>query len=294
MLQSLTDGIWLADTGMPGRSVAISFGVHGNERAPIDAGLRLVAELETRARRLEAGKVLLVHANPRATRDDERWSKGGVDLNRCFHADVLARAPELYEEHRAREVAAALERSGAEVLVDFHCTVEPGRPFLMQHPPVSHAPSREAFSLLRAEILLADPDLNFGGVSLDEWMSTRGRVGICYETGWMSDPANTPEAVHAEMLNLLRGMRLLAGEPIVHSNKELLQLEQVVLCEEAGFAWREGVGENLQSLPAGTVLGSYAGGREVVLDEPAVLVFPKKRPELVQLGKPLVYLGTRS
>ncbi len=292
-MDQLGDKIWLADSGKPGRSLAISFGVHGNERAPIEAGLRLVDELERGEHSLVGGRLLLMHANPRASEDDERWSQGGVDLNRCFHADVLAKEPELYEEGRARELVAALEQAGSEVLVDFHCTVEPGQRFLMQHPPVSHEPSREAFSLLRAEILLADPSLTFGGVSFDEYMTTRGRVGLCYETGWMGDPANTPEAAYDEMHNLLTGYGLLEGEATQHPDKELLELNQVVTCEEAGYGWREGVGENLQFLAAGTVLGSYASGKEVKLADDAVLVFPKKKPELVQLGKPLVYLAAR-
>ena len=79
--------------------------------------------------------------------------------------------------------------------------------------------------------LLADPDLNFGSVSLDEYMSTRGRVGICYETGWIEDPDNTPESVHAEMVNVLTGLGLLAGEARSFAEKRFLQLEEVVLCE---------------------------------------------------------------
>ena len=46
MLTTIGDRIWFADSGAPGRTLAISFGVHGNERPPVDAGLRLVAELD--------------------------------------------------------------------------------------------------------------------------------------------------------------------------------------------------------------------------------------------------------
>lgn len=292
-MKTLGTGIWSVESGREGPSLAISFGVHGNERAPIDAGQRLRVEFENGMRTLECGRLLLLHANPRATEQDDRWSEGGVDLNRCFHPDVLAREPALHEERRAHELVAALEAADAEVLVDFHCTVEPGRRFLMQHPAVDHAPSRRAYELLAADTLLADPDLNFGGVSFDEWMTTRGRVGICYETGWLGDPANTPDAVHAEMVNLLVGYGLLAGEATRYGDKTLLRLAGTIPCEREGFAWHEGVGENLQALSAGAVLGAYADGSEVVLDTDAVLIFPKKKPELVKLGAPLVYLGVR-
>ena len=287
------EGLWLFESGRPGPAVAISFGVHGDERPPIDAGLALAGELEKDARPLRRGRVLLVFGNPRAASEGTRWSKGGIDLNRCFHADVLARTPELHEEHRSREIVAALGRSQVEVLVDFHCTVEPGRRFLMHHPPVEEPEHRRIRELLSAEVLLSDPELHFGSVSLDEWMSTRSKVGICYETGWMNDPENTPERVLSEMKNLLRGLELLAGDARSYAEKQLLELDSLVRCDGEGFAWRAGVGENLQALAAGTKIGAYADGRQVVLERDATLIFPKKKPELVQRGKPLVYLARR-
>jgi len=285
------EGIWRFDSGRPGRSVCLSWGVHGNERSPILAGEGLRQELESGSLELAAGRLLCVHANPKASGEDERWSSGGVDLNRCFHPDVLAREPELYEEGRARTIVAALESFGPEVLVDFHCTVEPGQRFLMMHPPVDHGPSREVYRLLDADVLLADPELNFGGVSFDEWMTTRCLVGICFETGWIQDPENTPEFVAAQMKNVLAGLGLLAGAATEHDGKALIELQAPILCAAEGYRWKDGVGENLQALPAGTVLGAYADGSEVVLEADSTLVFPKKKPELVQLGKPLVYLA---
>lgn len=283
--------IWRFDAERPGPAVCLSFGVHGNERAPIDAGLELLEHLRSGRRRLAAGRLLLVHANPLATEQDRRWSEGGVDLNRCFHASVLAREPALAEEHRARAIAGALEAFDPEVLVDFHCTVEPGERFLMHHPPATEPAYRRVAELLAAETVLTDPRLTFGGVSLDEWASTRGRVGICYETGWIGDPLTSPRLVLGEMENVLAGLGLLEGPVRRHGAKRLLALDEVVGCEAEGFRWRAGVGENLQALAAGTVLGAYADGREVSLGRDAVLVFPKKRPELVRLGAPLVYLA---
>ncbi len=292
-VERVAEGIHLVDSGRRGRTVAIAFGVHGDERAPIDAGEELLSRFRSGVLALEAGALLLVHGNPRATREGRRATEGGVDLNRCFHADVLAREPSLYEEERAREITAALERFAPEALVDFHCTVEPGERFLMHHPPATDPGHERAAELLSASVVLADPSLIFGGVSLDEWMSTRGRVGICYETGWMKDPGNTPQAVLSEMENLLRGLSLLPGEARRHPDKERLELDGRILCEGEGFRWREGVGLNLQEVAAGSVLGAYADGREVRLERDAVLVFPKKRPELVEPGKPLVYLASR-
>ncbi len=293
VLEHVGEGLWQAESHHPGPSLAIAFGVHGDERSPIEAGLMLVAELERGTLALERGRLLLLLANPRAGEERSRWSRGGVDLNRCFQRPVLEREPALYEERRAREIVEVLERARSEVLVDFHCTVEPGKRFLMHHPALDDPAHRKVAELLSAEVLLADPELLFGGVSLDEWLSTRGKVGICCETGWTNDPANTPRGVLGEMKNLLAGLGCLAQGFERWPDKQRLELFAALTCEGEGFAWRAGVGENLQSLPQGTVLGAYADGRKVVLEQDAALVFPKKRPELVQPGKPLVYLARR-
>lgn len=291
-MKTLDESIWLLESSNPGPRVCIAFGTHGNERAPIDAGQELRRRFEAGELELAGGTLVLMLSNPRGFEDDERWSEGGVDLNRCFSAEVLGREPKLYEEHRARAIIAVLEEYAIDVLVDFHCTVEPGKRFLMQHPPVDHAASKEVYELLSADTLLSDPQLNFGGVSFDEWMTMRGKVGICYETGWIQDPENTPEFSLDEMLNVLAGLGMIAGRDAQrHTDKALLELDAVVRCEGDGFQWRDGVGENLQVLPTGTVLGAYGDGTEVALEFDATLVFPKKKPELVELGKPLVYLG---
>ena len=290
-MERLDEGIWWHDTGVAGPRVALSFGAHGNERPPIDAGLRLVAELERGELALTSGALLLVHANPRASAEDQRWSEGGMDLNRCFHTDVLASEPTMFEHGRARVIVAALEKSAVEVLIDFHCTVEPGERFAMHHPPASNEAHVRATSLLEAEVILADPDLHFGAVSLDEWMATRGRVGVCYETGWIQDPRMTPESVHAEMRNVLGGYGLIEAAGRVYADKRRIELYRALPCAAEGFRWSDGVGENLQEVPAGTILGAYGDGTKETLEDEATLVFPKKRPELVQLGKPLVYLA---
>ncbi len=292
MLKEIGSGAWIVDSGAPGSRVCLSFGVHGNERAPIDAGKRLVERFECGELSLTSGSVLFVFANPRAAEENQRWSDGGVDLNRCFHASVLAREPALHEEKRAHEIIRFLESFEPEVLVDFHCTVEPGDRFMIHHPCADDPAHAQVTALLEAGVILADPELRFGGVSLDEWMSTRGRVGICYETGWMGDPANTPEAVYAEMVNVLAGSGMLDGrEGNSYPEKRRLELFSAVTCDGKDFIWDPGIGENLQPLAAGTRLGAYGDEREVVIGEDATLVFPKKRPELVERGKPLVLLA---
>lgn len=268
-------------SGHPGPTVCFSFGVHGDERAPIDAGYALAASLSADA--LSAGSLLLVLGNPQAVDAGRRYLE--VDLNRCFTAAVLGREPRNAEEHRAQVLASALGE--VEILLDFHCTVEPGERFVMHHP--SDARHRKIAALLDASVSLSDPNLCFGGCSLDELMSASGRVGICYETGWMGDPGNTPERIEEQMRNVLRGLGMLPGAARVATQRPLV-LTETLRCPAGGFAWAEGVGHNLQALPAGTLLGQGGTGA-LRLKEAATLIFPKKRPDVLGAGQPLVYLA---
>lgn len=292
-MEKIADRMWRAMAPLSGPNVCIVFGTHGNERSPIDAGLALVRSLTSGERSLAQGSLLLIHANWKATEDDARWSNGGIDLNRCFHPDNLAKKPTRFEEERAQEIARALETFDPSVLVDFHCTVEPAEKFAMHHPSVEDAAHREVTRLLTTEVILGDPALTFGGVSIDEWASTRGKVGICYETGWLGDPENTGESVLAEMENVLVGLGLLEGDTKIYDDKRLLELDGRIDCAGEGFHWKDGVGHNLQECAAGTSLGEYSDSTSVQLENDATLVFPKKRPELVEHGKPLVFLASR-
>lgn len=289
------DGMWWIDSGIPGPAVGISVGVHGNESAPVEAGQRLLSMFSTDEIAITEGSLLFILGNVKATAENSRWSEGGADLNRCFHPSLLGRAPKMYEEGRAIEIMKLLEERAIEVLVDFHCIVEPGSRFLMHHPPASEPRHREVTELLRAEVILTDPRLLFGGVSLDEYMTTRGRVGICYETGWLGDPDNDPGEIRDEMVNLLAGLGMIAGRAFRHhKSKRRLELDEMLICEQGGFIWDEDVGQNLQAVGKGQRLGIYPDGSQVVMETDRTLVFPKKRPELMKVGGPLVYLAKES
>ena len=268
-------------SGLPGPTVCFSFGVHGDERAPIDAGYALASSLGSDE--LSAGSLLLLLGNPEAVAAGRRYLQ--VDLNRCFTAAALGRPARHPEERRAQQLAATLRE--VDILFDFHCTVEPGERFVMHHP--DDARHCQLASLLDAQVSLSDPDLCFGGCSLDELLSTSGRVGICYETGWIGDPDNTPERIVDQMRNVLRGLGLLAGSARRTAQRRLV-LTQTLRCPAGGFSWADGIGHNLQSLPAGTLLGQGGSGA-LRLSAPATLIFPKKRPHVLQPGQPLVYLA---
>ncbi len=279
--------IFWSRSGRPGPVVGIAAGVHGDERPPIAALQALAASLEQAP--VDRGAVLLMVGNPAAVALGQRWSER--DLNRCFHPARLASPPATAEDRRARELVAACAR--VDVLVDFHCTAEPGEPFAMHHP-IDDA-HQAVTALLDVPVVVRDPRLCFGGVSLDEHLSTTQRVGVCCETGWIGAPDNTPDRILAQMRNVLRGLGVRTDAPPVRApDKRVLTLTEVLRCPARGFAWAPGVGHNLQRLPAGAALGRRGDGTPLLLSAPATLIFPKKRPALLQPGRPLVYLAEES
>ena len=286
------DGTFLVESEMPGPVVCIAYGVHGDERPPIDAGQLLQSMFDLGALALSEGKLLVLFANPLATAANKHWSQDGTDLNHCFHPGMLVSKSDRHEERRAREIVEILEREEVEILVDFHSTLEKDERLCVQHPGAADDRHLEITRLLTSKIVLSDPGLILGGASLDQHMSTTGRVGVYYQTGRQGDGSNTPVAIRNEMVNLLAGLGMIDGRAFrTFPKKRHLELTEMVECREQGFQWNRGVGKSLQTLDEGTLLGTYANGNVVILGEDSTLVFPEKAPDLVQVGKPLVFLA---
>jgi predicted deacylase len=102
---------------------------------------RIRAELAAGSLELTAGTLYLIHGNPPATEQQERYTRGGVDLNRLFDYRFLTDlAPEhrVYEHERALALRPLLE--SADVLLDLHSTTAPSPAFAIASPlPESRA-----------------------------------------------------------------------------------------------------------------------------------------------------------
>ncbi len=187
---------WRAST--PGPTVALVARIHGNE--PVGDGVidRFVAEAEAR---LTAGKVLLVRANVAATEANVRHTPDGVDMNRLWDRDTLARLATAaadtlcYEERRVAELAPIL--ASAQVVLDLHSTSRPSFPHLVFRDDQQHSMLARRMGVRHLVTGVFENGILSGGICSNIGLAPgeRGeRVGFTLEAGQHTDPGNAARA----------------------------------------------------------------------------------------------------
>src|SRR3989338_5788285 len=113
-ISDIAGALRVIDSGLPGPTLVILGGVHGNERCGVDAVGNIVDETDV----LEpaTGKIILLFGNPDAIRANTRFVTH--DLNRLFVSEALEADCSCTEHRRARELRAILDE--ADILLDIH------------------------------------------------------------------------------------------------------------------------------------------------------------------------------
>jgi succinylglutamate desuccinylase len=150
---------------LPGPTVAVFGGIHGNEKA----GMLAISEILNTVQ-IIAGTVYFVFANPPAIEKDTRLIN--LNLNRLF--DRKTEGSE-YEVSRAHELMDILDTCDA--LLDLHSyNSDIGEPFV-----IAEANANEIIKEFDVEIVAE----GFGdmGYGTDDYMFRNGKIGICLECG---------------------------------------------------------------------------------------------------------------
>lgn len=158
---------------MPGKTVAIFGGVHGDEKVGVMIIDYLLKNLE-----VTRGTVYLVYANPMAIRKNVRYIE--KNLNRLF---TRRKKHETCEEKRAKELMDILDKCDA--LLDLHAYSEPlgeSIPFLITEDNSEHITKNMDFGFIAKGI----DTLEKGGT--DGYMSNQEKIGICAELGSIEKP----------------------------------------------------------------------------------------------------------
>jgi succinylglutamate desuccinylase len=289
---------WEIDFGRPGPIVAVVGGIHGDEKTGVQVVRRMVAMGEQHLLDIRAGRLWLIEANPEAIaiavraikREGRLW-----DLNRMCIESILSSNARVPEIMRVKALIKLLIR--ADIVLDLHATtLETAEPFMMLQP----RPDRRALELIscfNVSKIVYDPHFIFGcgePVSLDEYISRMGKVGLCYETGWAQDTSRVSQVLD-EVLDLLRFLGMLRQHtslPIIRPQQTLYELERAVILGESGFRWYNGTGyHNLQTFGSGETIG-WHGDDPVVVSTDSMTVFPKA-PDRWEVGKPVCYLAKK-
>ncbi|PIR98178.1 MAG: hypothetical protein COT89_00485 [Candidatus Colwellbacteria bacterium CG10_big_fil_rev_8_21_14_0_10_42_22] len=243
------------------RSVVLA-GVHGDEMPGIEAFERLLPTLE-----IQRGKVWFIYANPVTMALNRRVFE--ANLNRMFKSDeeMTKEQRKSYEYERAQFLKPYLE--GAEVLLDIHASTTPTgkpKPFVL-----CEANAKGIIEYLPFNVVVNGFDeVEPGGT--DYYMNKIGKIGICVECGFMTDPEASLRAEES-ILNFLKVRGHMEGEVSMYEQRwarmYTLYLTKVDFRPAKEF-------EDFEPVVTGQVLGTD-GEEDVTAPRAGFVLFPRER-----------------
>lgn len=272
------------DARLPRPHVAIFAAIHGNERCGLAALAQLRAEAERGALPLRRGTLVLVHGNPEATRQGQRHTRGGHDLNRLFDFGFEEELPSrrwAYEHRRALELRSILE--GADVLLDLHSAGRTTPPFaILNRSPEATRISRH-LGFRYATIGWESPGLLMDKVTIGA-IGRHGRPGLSVECGQHEAPEAERVAIDVTE-RFLHAVGALPGEAPA-SEVVMLKVEEIIGRPSEGFRFVRPI-QGLERLEAGEVLAADSM-TELRVKEPCYVLMPN---DTVPVGEDMAFLA---
>ncbi|MEX0931216.1 MAG: succinylglutamate desuccinylase/aspartoacylase family protein [Candidatus Paceibacterota bacterium] len=150
---------------LPGKTIAVFAGVHGNEKVGIVTLKKIIPNIE-----IVSGTVYFVFANPPAIEQNKRIVN--KNLNRLFSRDLRG---DTYEDKRAHELMDLLDTCDA--LLDIHSYNSPtGSQFAISE--------KRGFPLLKKmNFPIVVTGFSSLGNGTDGYMEKQKKIGICVECG---------------------------------------------------------------------------------------------------------------
>lgn len=160
------NSIFTKKGSMPGKTLAVFAGVHGNEKAGVEALKRILKEIK-----VEKGTVYFVFANPEAIKKNIRQIN--KNLNRCFLKNNKGKS---VEDKRARELMKILDKCDA--LLDLHASnSKEATPFIICEKKAYDIAEKMNFEIISSGWNRIEP----GGT--DGYMFEQGKPALCLECG---------------------------------------------------------------------------------------------------------------
>ncbi len=279
--------------GRHGFHLVIGCLTHGNENGTLPAALRCLEALK-QGRLQPGGPVTLLLGNTRAARENRRFIE--EDFNRVFTFDRPAHS---LERRLAETVRPILD--AADFFLDLHQTQTPTlKPFWTFAWDNRHA--QWARALEAAPVGLTRPagqQFSTGTCCLDEYVRSRGRVGLTVELGHRGLDAKQAEHALRIMQRAVQVVDLVGPHPqslqeVAQASSPIdwYQTTHVVAAESTQYRLRPGL-INWLEVQAGETL-SAPGCPEIVSPTRGRVLFPKypapsepPPPELFRLATPV-------
>ncbi len=246
---------------LPGKTITVMAGVHGNEICGPRAFEILLPKLK-----IDRGVVNFVIGNPRAVEKNVRFTE--MNLNRAFRPDELLTDAEKnsYERSRAVELMPILEASGA--FLDIHSSSSgQSIPFAICEAQSFSVVRRLPISIRSSGWGIIEPG------ATDEFVNSRGGLGICVECGHHLDQSSVKKAIDV-IRSFLIVTGAISGEiPPENPNQREVHAHTIYLAKISYKPVR--IFADFEPIEKGELIG-YDGDEEVFAQEDGVIVFGAK------------------
>ncbi|MDC0506110.1 succinylglutamate desuccinylase/aspartoacylase family protein [Candidatus Gracilibacteria bacterium] len=196
--------IVVRDSGKSGAVTTVMVGVHGNELAGPLVLEKVIKEIE-----IFSGKVNFIFANLEALKQNKRFCD--VNMNRYFSHKNNNSIGNSYEEKRIAEILPYIEQS--DYLLDCHNSTS-----TVNSVPMLIGEQPEWGQYFDIDLMVTGFN-DFQPGASDGYMADAGKVGICLESGNLTDEYG-PLRVEKAIYNFLKATKNVLGEPEIYDSVE--------------------------------------------------------------------------
>lgn len=254
-------GCAVIDTGVPGPSVVLMAGVHGDEPCGLDAFRELIPDVD-----IEKGKLTFLLGNRKAIEAGTREYQ--ENLNRIFQPDknLTDAQKQTYEYKRSREMMPVLAE--ADISLDLHSSsTSETEPFVICEPH-----SNDIATYLPANIVVSGFD-ELHPTGTDAYVNQQGGKGICLECGNHTDASAKKVAIEA-VKNLLHMLGMQKRESVSQSRtQKILHAIQAYKTKEEFKQARPFA--DFEDVSSDTLIG-YDGDTPLCANTDGVAIFVKE------------------
>lgn len=265
-------------------TVTIIGSIHGNEKIGALAINKLKKLIKKEKFR---GKINFIFGNPYAYKKNKRFLRH--DMNRLFKPSgvELGKKPSL-EQKRAFNISKILDKT--DFMLDIHSTQKPSVPFVYCRLSPRHLELARIFGTKFIVGPAKSAKIPSLSACTDDYVNSRGGIGITYESGWNQDLKVLSKVVQKtkEFLQtagsafLKMKMRKKQKKPI------LIGLYKEVISKTNAFSLAKDF-KNFDFVKKGGLI-AHDGKKRITAKQDSYIIFPKTQ---FVIGKPACYLGRR-
>ena len=204
---------------LPGKTLAVFAGVHGNEKAGVFALQKILKEIK-----ITKGVVYFVFANLQAIEKDARCIE--KNLNRCF---LKGNTGVTYEDKRAQELMPVLDE--CDVLLDLHASpAKKTIPFIICEKNSLDIIKNFDFEIVSFGWNTIEPG------ATDGYMNEQGKIGICLECGLLHESENKANLAEKSVYQFLQYFDAIDSEiPFSNYKQKVLQVKKAIKKKSEDF-----------------------------------------------------------